>query len=103
MGGRLSIHVEQDEEDVLISVADQGPGIPEEIREKIFNLYFTTKQKGSGIGLAMTFRIIQLHNATMDFTSQPGEGTTFRMRFPIADSEHPGAPVPDSSPALLSS
>ncbi len=59
-------------------------GIPPELREKIFRLYFTTKQEGSGIGLAMTFRIVQLHDGTIDFTSEPGKGTTFWIRLPIA-------------------
>jgi signal transduction histidine kinase len=48
----------------------------------VFQLYFTTKESGSGIGLATTFRVVQLHNGTIDFTSEPGKGTTFRLRFP---------------------
>ena len=65
---------------------DRGPGIPAAIREKIFNLYFTTKKGvGSGIGLARTFQIVQLHNGTVDFTSDPLSGTTFRLRFPAED------------------
>jgi len=88
-GGRLRIRVFEEDEDVVVTVVDQGAGIPPEIREKIFNLYFTTKEKGTGIGLAMTFRVIQLHNATMDFTSEPGEGTTFFMRFPAVEGEEP--------------
>ena len=55
------------------------------VRDKIFNLYFTTKERGSGIGLAMTFRVVQLHNGTIDFTSEPGRGTTFWLRFPVQE------------------
>ena len=84
-GGRLRVEVYRDTEDAVVSVSDQGSGIPDELRERIFNLYFTTKDKGSGIGLAMTFRIVQLHNATMDFTSEVGVGTTFRLRFPATE------------------
>ena len=65
-------------------ISDSGAGIPDDLREKIFRLYFTTKRQGSGIGLAMTFRIVQLHDGTIDFTSEPGKGTTFLIRLPIA-------------------
>ena len=67
-----------------IRIADTGPGIPPDLRERIFRLYFSTKKEGSGIGLAMTFRIVQLHDGTIDFTSEPGKGTTFSIRLPIA-------------------
>jgi signal transduction histidine kinase len=81
-GGRLSIGVENGGDFVDLVVADNGPGIPPELREKVFQLYFTTKEKGSGIGLAMTYRAVQLHNGTVDFVSESGRGTTFRLRFP---------------------
>lgn len=83
-GGRLRIEVERRPEVLLLSVADEGPGIPPEIRDRVFNLYFTTKGRGSGIGLAMTWRVVELHHATIDFTSEMGKGTTFRFRFPVA-------------------
>ena len=67
-----------------IRVSDTGVGIPPELRDKIFRLYFTTRKEGSGIGLAMAFRIVQLHDGTIDFTSEPGKGTTFIIRIPIA-------------------
>lgn len=81
-GGRLTIGVENGADFVDLVVADNGPGIPSELREKVFQLYFTTKEKGSGIGLAMTYRAVQLHNGTVDFVSESGRGTTFRLRFP---------------------
>ncbi len=85
-GGRLTIGVDREGDQILVTVADQGPGIPPAIREKIFNLYFTTKKGvGSGIGLARTFQIVQLHNGTVDFSSNPLTGTTFRLRFPAED------------------
>ncbi len=91
-GGRLTITAERSGADCLLRVADQGPGIPPEIRHKIFNLYFTTKGKGSGIGLAVTFRVVQLHGGSIDFSSEPDKGTTFVLRFPAAESaaEGPG-------------
>jgi signal transduction histidine kinase len=81
-GGRLEIGLQQSGDECELAISDQGRGIPPEIRDKIFNLYFSTKGKGSGIGLAMTFRVIQLHNGTIEFTSEPGKGTTFRLRLP---------------------
>ena len=54
----------------LLRIADQGIGIPDEIRDKIFDLYFTTKTGGSGIGLAMTYRILQLHHGSVEVQSR---------------------------------
>jgi signal transduction histidine kinase len=56
------------------------------MRDKIFNLYFTTKTKGSGIGLAMTYRVLQLHNGALEFESEVGKGTTFRLVLPLMES-----------------
>jgi PAS domain S-box-containing protein len=81
-GGKLGIHTEWIGDDCQIRVTDGGPGIPADIQDRIFNLYFTTKPQGSGIGLATTFRVVQLHSGTIDFVSEPGRGTTFRLRFP---------------------
>ncbi len=67
-----------------IRISDTGAGIPPEVRDKIYNLYFTTKEKGSGIGLSMTFRILQLHDGAISFESEPGKGTTFSLRVPVA-------------------
>jgi signal transduction histidine kinase len=66
----------------VVSVEDRGAGIAPELHDKIFNLYFTTKPNSSGIGLALTFLVLQLHNGAIDFDSEPGKGTSFRMRFP---------------------
>ncbi|MDW8129070.1 MAG: ATP-binding protein [Bryobacterales bacterium] len=76
----------------VLEVTDQGPGIPEDIRDRIFQLYFSTKGKGSGIGLAVTFRVVQLHNGTIDFTTEVGRGTTFRLGFPARSAAPEGAP-----------
>jgi len=84
-GGSLHLVAHRDDTSVEVQVRDQGPGIPPEIRDKIFNLYFTTKKTGSGIGLAMSYRVMQLHNGSMEFESQPGHGTTFLLRFPAAE------------------
>lgn len=83
-GGELRFESRTNSETAEIRISDTGPGIPPNIRDKIFLLYFTTKIAGSGIGLAMTFRIVQLHDGTIDFTSESGKGTTFSIRLPIA-------------------
>lgn len=85
-GGELRFESSVEGEEVEIRISDSGAGIPPDKREKIFQLYFTTKKKGSGIGLAMTFRIVQLHNGKIDFFSEPGKGTTFVLRFPLEGS-----------------
>src|SRR5258705_10407941 len=66
------------------SVGDTRKGIAPENRQKIFQLFFTTRPGGSGIGLSSAFRIVQLHNGSIDFTSEVGRGTTFRIELPLA-------------------
>jgi len=83
-GGELRLEALAGEDAAELRISDTGGGISPELREKIFRLYFTTKKQGSGIGLAMTFRIVQLHDGTIDFTSEPGKGTTFLIRLPMA-------------------
>jgi signal transduction histidine kinase len=81
-GGKLQVRVDQNGDKLILEVSDTGPGIPPELRDKVFQLYFTTKTGGSGIGLAMTYRAVQLHNGTISFKSEAGSGTTFRLEFP---------------------
>src|SRR5262249_48273248 len=85
-GGTLRLATQREGDGALISVEDQGPGIPEEIRDRVFNLYFTTKKNGTGIGLAMAYRVVQLHHGSLDFTSVTGEGTTFSLRIPLSEN-----------------
>jgi signal transduction histidine kinase len=83
-GGMLTITAFREEENIVGEVRDQGSGIPADAREKIFELYFTTKgdQGGSGIGLAQTYQIMQWHYGSVEFESIMGQGTTFRLRLP---------------------
>jgi PAS domain S-box-containing protein len=83
-GGHLTVKAHQNGDHSIVTVQDDGPGIPEQNKSRVFQLYFTTKEKGSGIGLAMAFRAVQLHNGTIEFTSETGKGTVFHMRFPSA-------------------
>ena len=86
-GGILSVRLEEERKMAVLRIADEGAGIPPEIREKIFDLYFTTKSGGSGIGLAMTYRILQLHHGSVDVKSEVGRGTEFSLRIPLAATE----------------
>jgi signal transduction histidine kinase len=69
---------------IEVLVEDTGVGIPPEDLEKIFDLYFTTKDHGTGIGLSMVYRIIQMHDGEVEVQSTPGSGTTFRILLPRA-------------------
>jgi signal transduction histidine kinase len=69
---------------VELLVEDTGQGIAPEHLGRIFDLYFTTKEKGTGIGLSMVYRIIQLHDGDVEVESTPGRGTTFRVLLPRA-------------------
>jgi len=86
-GGQLTLTAARTGDLAAIEIHDQGAGIPTEIRDKIFNLYFTTKKQGSGIGLAMSYRVLQLHNGSLEFESDAEHGTTFRIVLPLARVE----------------
>ncbi len=91
-GGNLVVRAFREAGEAQVEITDQGGGISPEIREKIFNLYFTTKKGGSGIGLPMAYRVMQLHNGSMEFDSVMGEGTTFRLHFPLVSAGSQAAP-----------
>ena len=84
-GGELHVVTAQSgPRHVLVSITDHGRGIEPEAKERIFQLYYTTKPGGHGIGLAQAFRAVQLHNGHITFESETGTGTTFHLRFPIS-------------------
>jgi signal transduction histidine kinase len=85
-GGQLSISARREDTMVVTDIRDQGKGIPPEVQDKIFELYFTTKTDGSGIGLAQTYQILQWHYGSVDFESVDGRGTTFRLRLPLIET-----------------
>jgi len=90
-GGTLRVKIEKElgssSDACSITIADTGPGIAADRLDKIFQLYFTTKPHGSGIGLAMTYRAVQLHGGTIEVESEPGRGTTFHVLLPLAGVE----------------
>jgi PAS domain S-box-containing protein len=83
-GGRITLSLRRGGEFAVIAVEDSGRGIPTGDQKKIFQLFFTTRPGGSGIGLANTFRFVQLHNGRIEFESETGRGTTFRVKLPLA-------------------
>jgi signal transduction histidine kinase len=88
-GGAVRIALRREQRMAVVEIADNGAGIPASLLPRIFDLYFTTKPKGSGIGLAMTYRIVQLHGGAMEVRSDaevasPERGTTFTLQIPIS-------------------
>ena len=90
-GGTLTLRAFASSQAAVLEIEDTGTGVSPEIRDKIFNLYFTTKQSGSGIGLALTFRALQLHNGAVELDSAPGKGATFRLLLPLLGQDQPQA------------
>ncbi len=84
--GLLTMRVEIYRDTCAIAIADTGPGIPMEQWEKIFQLYYTTRPHGTGIGLAMAYRAAQLHGGTIEVSSAVGKGTEFRVVLPMTTS-----------------
>jgi signal transduction histidine kinase len=90
-GGVVRISVRREQRSATVEVTDTGMGISAAMLPRIFDLYFTTKPKGSGIGLAMTYRIVQLHGGSMTVRSDadpasPARGTTFTLHIPISNA-----------------
>lgn len=80
--GTLTIEGKQSDKSVIISIKDTGPGIPKNIREKIFNPFFTTKQQGTGLGLSVSYGIIKAHGGTVEVASDGQSGTLFHIVLP---------------------
>jgi len=85
-GGQLTVSARREDDMVVTAIRDQGDGIAQEAQDKIFELYFTTKKDGTGIGLAQTYQILQWHYGSVDFESVEGQGTTFRLRLPLVQA-----------------
>jgi len=72
---------------VRVVIQDTGPGISPEELSKVFDPFYTTKTTGTGLGLSVSYGIIQDHHGTVDVQSAPGKGTTFVLAFPAAPDE----------------
>lgn len=86
-GGLLTVSARLENGMVIADIQDQGPGIPKDMHDKVFELYFTTKKEGSGIGLAQTYQILQWHYGSVDFESAETTGTVFRFQIPAIGIE----------------
>jgi signal transduction histidine kinase len=82
-GGRLSVAVESQNGSVSVAVRDTGPGIPADILGKIFNMYYTTKDGGTGIGLHVARSVVEAHGGEIEVDTGPGAGTCFHISLPV--------------------
>src|SRR6202042_3914282 len=85
--GMIHVRTRREGENVVIAIEDNGPGIPDAIREHVFDLFFTTKGVGQGSGQGLTLAraiVVDKHSGSMTFESDVGRGTTFVVRLPIA-------------------
>jgi two-component system nitrogen regulation sensor histidine kinase GlnL len=85
-GGKLTVSMRCDAEQATIEVADTGRGIPESVRSRIFDPYLTTKSAGSGLGLALSDKIIRQHGGDIDFQTSSA-GSVFRISLPLEASD----------------
>ncbi len=89
-GGVLTISARRENNTMVAEIRDEGAGIPQDVHDKIFELYFTTKKDGSGIGLAQTYQILQWHYGSVDFESNEETGTVFRFHIPAGTALEAG-------------
>ena len=82
-GGTLTLRMKNDGGDVLIEIADTGPGIPSEHAARVFEPFFTTRASGTGLGLTVVKRIVDVHHGETSLRTEPGKGTTFQIRLPV--------------------
>jgi signal transduction histidine kinase len=86
-GGHVTLGARRTDAGVELSITDEGVGIPEDLQSRIFDLYFTTKDDGTGIGLAVVQQIVQLHGGRIRLRSSPGQGTQITLQLPVRTVE----------------
>jgi two-component system, NtrC family, sensor kinase len=90
-GGKITVTVKAEGMSVVVSIDDRGSGIPEDVRSRIFDPFFSTKGEGTGLGLAITRQIVEAHGGTIACEPREGGGTSFRVALPIAPQRTSGA------------
>lgn len=98
-GGTITVRIAPEEEFGRVSVADTGPGIPDEMRDRLFKPFATSKKGGSGIGLALVKRFVDNYGGTVSVDSQPGVGATFHLRLPAIGAVKAEGLEPTPNPA----
>ena len=93
-GGTIDVTVRAEGMSVVIRVEDRGAGIPDEIRSRVFDPFFSTKGEGTGLGLAITRQIVEAHGGELACDAREGGGTTFRLALPIAPARSQVIPAP---------
>jgi two-component system, OmpR family, sensor kinase len=88
-GGTIEVVASHDRREVRVLIADHGPGVPPEIAERLFDLYFTTKSGGTGLGLAVARRFVEAHGGTLRYLGDHKPGAAFEVRLPIASGAAP--------------
>src|SRR5262249_44346460 len=96
-GGTITLRAEKSSRELrgaftdvaVIEVADTGPGIPPEIQKRIFDPFFSTKSEGTGLGLAIASEIVDKHCGSLEFDTEPGKGTVFRILLPAGRNGQP--------------
>jgi two-component system sensor histidine kinase HydH len=91
-GGHVTVRLAADARTVSIDVADNGPGVKAELRGRIFNPFFTTKAKGTGLGLAKVATVVEAHRGTVECLEEPGGGACFRIILERVEGSPPDAP-----------
>ena len=81
-GGKLTIAAKRKQDTIVIKISDTGKGIPREDLPLIYDPFYTTQNRGAGIGLTIVLRILETHNGSIDVESTPGKGTTFTIVLP---------------------
>jgi CheY-like chemotaxis protein/anti-sigma regulatory factor (Ser/Thr protein kinase) len=100
-GGEIVLRARRSSDQAVIEVSDTGTGIPREVQARIFDPFFTTKgERGTGLGLPQVAAIVERHAGSIELDSEPGRGTTFRLRFPLAatQAEHTAGEAAEHAP-----
>ena len=82
-GGRIRLSAWEGDGEIRVAVADQGPGIPEEMQRRIFEPFFTTRSHGTGLGLPIALGVARAHGGSLEVNSEPGQGTEFVLTLPV--------------------